>query len=377
MKRVAMIPARMGSKRVANKNLRLIAGKPLIAYIIEAVKNSGKFDKIYINSESDVFEDIAKTYGVHFYKRPEKYATDEATNDDFSYDFMKNVELDVLYQFLPTSPFITSSDVVEFVEKMESGNYETLISVTNVQIECLYKQSPLNFKQKKQSPPSQSLEPVKAYACGMMAWERKRYFENMEKYGCAYHGGDGKTGFFTVGGFASVDIDTVDDFLLAERIIEAINSPYLQEPQYYNPDLHSDVISESDVPYILKEDGVVKDDYEHENQVVTNIDDVLNDEEAGSWMRRIVNTESNSCCLISQNPGEGNRRHYHPNWNEWWYIVDGEWDFELEGTIHRVKKGDIVFIPKNHWHQITCVGDKPAIRLAVSRGDVAHVYKNR
>ena len=59
MKRIAMIPARMGSKRVPNKNLRILAGKPLIAYIIEAVKASKKFDDIYINSESDVFADIA------------------------------------------------------------------------------------------------------------------------------------------------------------------------------------------------------------------------------------------------------------------------------------------------------------------------------
>ena len=93
-------------------------------------------------------------------------------------------------------------------------------------------------------------------------------------------------------------------------------------------------------------------------------------------MRRVVNTESNSCCLIAQMPGEGNRLHYHPNWNEWWYIVDGEWEFEIEEEKYIVKKDDIVFIPKNKWHKIKCVGDKMAIRLAVSRSDVAHVYKN-
>jgi CMP-N,N'-diacetyllegionaminic acid synthase len=43
MKNVAMIPARLGSKRVHNKNLRLINGKPLIGYIIDAVKRSGMF----------------------------------------------------------------------------------------------------------------------------------------------------------------------------------------------------------------------------------------------------------------------------------------------------------------------------------------------
>ena len=41
-----------------------------------------------------------------------------------------------------------------------------------------------------------------------------------------------------------------------------------------------------------------------------------------------------------------------------------------------VKEGEMVFIPKNTWHKITAIGDKPAVRLAVSREDVEHVYKN-
>ena len=60
MKKVAMIPARLGSKRVPKKNLRLILGKPLIAYIIEAAKASNAFDEIYINSEADIFGEIAE-----------------------------------------------------------------------------------------------------------------------------------------------------------------------------------------------------------------------------------------------------------------------------------------------------------------------------
>ena len=81
--------------------------------------------------------------------------------------------------------------------------------------------------------------------------------------------------------------------------------------------------------------------------------------------------------MISQKPGEGNRRHFHPSWNEWWYIVEGEWDFEIEDKTHRVVKDDMIFIPKNTWHKITAVGDKRAVRLAVSRDDVKHSYDKR
>jgi CMP-N,N'-diacetyllegionaminic acid synthase len=378
MKSIVMIPARLGSKRIHDKNIRLIAGKPLVSYIIESVIESGAFslDEIYLNSESEIMKFIADDYGINFYKRPEKFSSDAATNDDFLLDFINNINCDLVFQFLPTSPFVSPSDIREFYDSMIESDYDTLISMTNVQIECMFENRPLNFKQKEKTPPSQSIEPVKAYACGLMAWVADKFKENMTEYNSGYHGGDGKTGFFTIGGFASVDIDTVDDFLLAERIMDSLNNTQYIEPEYYNPKLHSGVRSEVNVPLILKNDGVEKDNYEEENRLITNIDTLLENEPNDSWMHRLVNTENNSCCIIHQRPGEGNRRHYHPSWNEWWYILKGQWDFEIEGEIRRVRKGDLVFIPKNKWHCITCVGDEPAARLAVSRADVAHVYKN-
>ena len=120
MKFVAMIPARLGSTRVLNKNLRMIDGKPLIAFILEAVIASEMFDleNIYINSEAGIFSPLADSYGVQFYKRNKWLASDEATNDDFALDFMDNIHSDILFQFLPTSPFITGDDISNFVNNM-------------------------------------------------------------------------------------------------------------------------------------------------------------------------------------------------------------------------------------------------------------------
>ena len=70
MKIVAMIPARLGSKRVPKKNLRLLNGRPLISYNIETAVKSGVFDEVYVNSEAEIFSGIAKEYGARYYKRP-------------------------------------------------------------------------------------------------------------------------------------------------------------------------------------------------------------------------------------------------------------------------------------------------------------------
>lgn len=230
---IAMIPARLGSKRVKNKNLRLIDGKPLISYVVETAVESGIFDEIYINSEADIFDDIAKQYNIKFYKRPAYLAEDDKTNDDFAYEFLQNVECDTLVQLLSTSPFMSVDDVKSFVDTYKENNYETLISVKNVQIESIYDGTPINFNQKEITPPSQDLKPIQAYACGLMAWDKERYIENMKKFNSAYHGGDGRTGFYELDGYATVDIDTEDDFRLAEVIHNHLSTNYESKPEYY------------------------------------------------------------------------------------------------------------------------------------------------
>jgi len=132
---------------------------------------------------------------------------------------------------------------------------------------------------------------------------------------------------------------------------------------------------EVDVPSILEKDGVKTNDLFDSNKEVVSLDAILSEKPSDySWSKRVIDTDSNSMTIIAQMPGEGNRRHYHPDWNEWWYIVQGEWEWEIEGEIKRIKAGDIVMVEKRRIHKITAVGDKMAIRMAVSRADVEHIY---
>ncbi len=371
MKRVvAMIPARMGSKRINKKNIRMLNGKPLIQYAIEAAKEANCFDEIWINSESEILKNIASDSAIKFFKRSEYMASDVATNDEFALEFIQNVDCDILVQILPTSPFITPQEIKEFVKQMTDKELDTLISVSNQQIECVYKNKPINFDPTKVSPPSQEVIPVQPYACSLMAWRTNNYVANMNKYTSAYHGGDGEKDFFVLSGYSTVDIDNEEDFQLAEMISRHLSKNSHFEVQYYDHE-HSEV----DVPSILVKDGIVENNLHDCNKEVINVNAIRNANNPNtSWSHRIVNTENNSATLIHQQPGEGNRTHYHPDWNEWWFIVDGEWHWEIDGVVKKIKKDDVVFIPKGVPHRIEAIGKKPAIRLAVSREDVAHVY---
>ena len=84
---VVEIPARMGSKRVKQKNLRLLNGKPMILYAIEAAKRS-MVSEIYVNTESVVIGRFAEDNGVRFYQRDQELAEDTITSDIFNYDFI-------------------------------------------------------------------------------------------------------------------------------------------------------------------------------------------------------------------------------------------------------------------------------------------------
>ena len=89
---------------------------------------------------------------------------------------------------------------------MLDGDYETMIAVSDVRIECLYKRKAINFDQKAQTPPSQLLEPIKSYACSLMGWDVSRFKENIDKFNSAYHGGDGLIGLYELKGYSTIDI---------------------------------------------------------------------------------------------------------------------------------------------------------------------------
>ncbi len=377
MKTICMIPARLGSKRIPRKNLRILNGKPLIAYAIEAAKESGVFDEIYLNSEDEIFRQIAEEYGIKFYKRDEELASDTATNDQFAYDFIKNVKCDNLFQLLCTSPFISAEYIRQFFGKFTKDNLDTLIAVKPVQIECMYNNKTINFLRNDSTQPSQSLTPVMAYGCSCMMWKATSFEYNYVNALGAYHGGSKRTGYFPVVGYMAIDIDNEEDFVLAEMIAKSLTVFTKVQPQYYGESKST----ETDVPTILQRDGVKNNDLFASNDFPLNINEVIAGKPKNeSWSHRVVNCDNVSATLIAQMQGESNRRHSHPHIGEFWIIVKGKYVFEIGALGEEVitaQKDEIVYLPANTIHRIVAIGDDGLnIRFAVSKDNAEHVYTN-
>ena len=320
----------------------MIDNKPLVQYIIDSSMKSKYLDDIFINSEAKIFEKIAKKNSINFYQRHNDLSSDQSTNDDFALDFIENIECDILIQLLATSPFLSTEEIDNFIEKMISEKLDTLISVTDIKIESIYKNSPINFDKLKQTPPSQFLDPVKAYACGIMGWRTESFKRNMIKHGSAYHGGLDNVGYYELNGFSTIDIDKEEDFILAEQIAKSKNI-IGKAPKYFNPEEENE-IADADVKQILVKDGVSRnfqDLCNKEKVVINELIDKYGRKE--SWSHTLINSPSNSATLIGQLLGK-KPRCIIIDWDEWWYILEGSWEWLIEGEKRQLMQENLYLL---------------------------------
>lgn len=131
MKILAVIPARAGSKGIPNKNIRIINGKPLIAYSIENAINSQFITDIIITTDSTEIELIANYYGVRFIHRRPELCEDSVTLDSVIYDACKNIDADYVVTMQPTSPTLEVTTLDKAIQYAVEHNLDTVISVVN------------------------------------------------------------------------------------------------------------------------------------------------------------------------------------------------------------------------------------------------------
>jgi len=220
MKNIAMIPARMGSQRLAKKNLRELDGVSLIVRAIRKCKKAGCFDEIWVNSEHTDFCPIAEAEGVKFHQRPEVLGNNSATSEEYIAEFLSLHPCDVIFQVHSIAPLLTVNDVKMFVAHMESASVDCLLSVEEIQIECAYQGNPVNFRYEEKIN-TQYLEPVQRISWSITAWRRDSYLSAVESGKCATY--SGIVDFFPISRPAAHVIKTEADLKFAEALLPVIS----------------------------------------------------------------------------------------------------------------------------------------------------------
>ena len=135
---LALIPARGGSKGIKDKNIRPVAGKPLIAYSIEAGLHCEYVDDVVITTDSERIKAVAEEYGAWVpFLRPDELASDTATTLDavlHAVNTLKEMgkEYDILVILQPTSPLRDATDLSGALEKYMASGERSLASVSPV-----------------------------------------------------------------------------------------------------------------------------------------------------------------------------------------------------------------------------------------------------
>jgi len=216
MEILAMIPARLSSKRILRKNIRYLCGKPLIQYPIDLALDSGLFSGIWVTSEAAELKRAVEAMGVKFHQRPAEHSSDQATNRGFTYDFMINHNCDYVVMINTTSPLLRPETLVGFVEMVKTNNYDTILSVISEKAESFYLDKPLNFSPALKIN-SQMLEPVEKVMWALTAWKRSTFIENYECGNEPVFGG--KLGKYVIPKDESCDLDTPEDWNIAKGIL--------------------------------------------------------------------------------------------------------------------------------------------------------------
>lgn len=132
---LAIIPARSGSKGLKNKNIKLLNGKPLMAYTIEAAKESNIFDDIVVSTDSEEYAEIAKYYGANIpFLRPDFLSEDSTSTEDvimhlLNYYISNGKKFEYFMILQPTSPLRSSEDIKTSLNMLKERNANAIVSV--------------------------------------------------------------------------------------------------------------------------------------------------------------------------------------------------------------------------------------------------------
>lgn len=137
MKILTVIPARGGSKGIPKKNIRFIAGQPLLAYAIKCAKQSVYDMEVVVSSDEKEIQNIAGKFGAHIIERPAQLAGDKVTLDPVICHATNTMEAenqchyDIVITMQPTSPLLTAATLDNAIRFFVDNDYDTVLSGVN------------------------------------------------------------------------------------------------------------------------------------------------------------------------------------------------------------------------------------------------------
>ena len=216
------IGCRLGSTRLKFKNLSLLDEKPLFTYLTDSALKSSNINNLFLNTDSKYIVDVAKKIyknKLNYYIRPSNLGSSKAKLDDFAYDFMINFPSEITIFFNPCCLFLKSKTIDSAINYFIKNNLDSLCASRVAQTLCFLNNKAINFSFNTSQPRTQDLEPVHCQTCAFFIWRTKAFVSAYEKNSAGNF--CGKFESYGLSPIESIDIDTEEDFLIAESILQS------------------------------------------------------------------------------------------------------------------------------------------------------------
>jgi CMP-N-acetylneuraminic acid synthetase len=214
MRIAGFVPSKLNSERVPEKNIKALAGVPLVNYVLRTLNQVKSVDEsIIFASEPRITEYIEKGLRYRFVRRPEYLDTQKAKVQDFISEFLKADNADIVVLLHITSPFIKPETVEDCVSRVASGEYDSAFAAVALKKFCWFKGKPLNYSLENPTPRTQDLEPVVVEQSGLYVFKRTLFEQHQQRLSA-------KAYIRTIDECEAHDIDTPEDFAMAELILK-------------------------------------------------------------------------------------------------------------------------------------------------------------
>jgi CMP-N-acetylneuraminic acid synthetase len=131
---LAIIPARGGSKRLPRKNIKLLLGKPMIYYTLDAAFKSKYINRTVVSTEDKEIAEVVIKYGTEVIQRPKNLAEDDSSVYEVINHVLARTEADIVVLLQPTSPLRIAKDLDEAISIFLKGDCDAVIGYTKNQI---------------------------------------------------------------------------------------------------------------------------------------------------------------------------------------------------------------------------------------------------
>ena len=219
---LAIIPARSGSKGIPGKNMKFLAGKPLIQWSIEAALASRFIDKIFVSTDDIKIAKFVEKFGIEVpFLRPKFLATDSSLVIDTVIHIIKNIDnYDNVLLLQPTSPLRSTNDIDALINLSHKSKSDSVVSIT----ESIYKPEIYYYLNSNQT--------IKPLIDGIKNFNRQDLKKNYVLNGACYYASkefilinksfiNKETVGYVMPFERSIDIDNSYDWDIAEFLIKA------------------------------------------------------------------------------------------------------------------------------------------------------------